>query len=240
MSLTDPGRVSVPAQATGAASAAAAPDAAHTRTDTVRDAVHAGACVLSGVLVTIGFAVSRGIGEGDGPDMIASVAADANRFYAGNLVAAVGLALIAAVGLAVLRLVRGRARVLATVGGVLVMVGAVAAAAGNVMFGAVVSVLAETLDAPQAAAAEEALADSARTGITFIVGFPGTFLGLLLCAIALLVSRATPRWVPVALIAGIALVLSVGQTDAAVLGDVVLTAGLAGVGLSLWKAVRPG
>lgn len=236
MSVLDTGRSSA-----GAQTEPATPPTGRTRTDTVRDALHAGACVLSGVLITIGFLLDKTGSETDeAAELVAVVAEAPDRFYAANLLSAVGLSLVAAVGLAVLRLVRGRGRVLATVGGVLTMVGATAAAAGIFMYGAVVSTLTADLDAEAATAAQDALSESGRTGIAFVVGFPGTFLGLLLCAAALVVSRATPRWVPAALVAGIVAVMVLGSTDASTVGDVLLTVGLAGIGLSLWRAVRPG
>lgn len=214
---------------------------ARTRTDGARDAIHVGACVLAGVLITTGFLLDKTGTETDtGARLIAEVGKDPDRFYAANTLAAFGLAMVAAVGLAVLRLVRGRGRVLATIGGVMVMIGGTAAAAGIFMYGAVVSVLAGPgQDAATSAALQDDLSDSARTGLTFIVGFPGTFLGLLVCAVALLVSRATPRWVPLTLVLGIVAVMALGSTDASTVGDLLLTAGLSGIGLSLWKATRP-
>ena len=238
MSMTDPGRVSVPAQSEGAAGGPSA--LPRTRTDTVRDALHAGACVLAGVLITIGFLLDVSGSETDtGRELIDAVSPNPDRFFAANLLTALGLAMVAAVGLAVLRLVRGRGRVLATIGGVMVMIGSVAAAAGILMYGAVVSVLAGPGQDPAVSAAvQDDLGDNLRTGLTFFIGFPGTFLGLVLCALALLVSRATPTWVPAVLIAGIVAVIALGSTDVSTIGDLLLTAGLAGVGLSLWKAVR--
>jgi hypothetical protein len=92
------------------------------------------------------------------------------------LVGAFGLVLVAAVGLAVLRLVRGRGRVVATIGGLLLVIGGTAATTGQFMYGAVLTAMA--------------------------VGFPGIMLGLLVSAGALLRSRAVPRWVPAAMVFG--------------------------------------
>lgn len=249
MSMTVPGRASVPSQAEGDAGvtidldapAPAAGASERTRADGARDAIHVGACLLAGVLITTGFLLDvAGTDTDSGAELIAAVSENPNRFYAANTLAAFGLAMLPAVGLAVLRLVRGRGRVLATIGGVLVMIGGTAAAAGIFMYGAVVSVLAGPgQDAATSAALQDDLGDSARTGLTFIIGFPGTFLGLLVCAVALLVSRATPRWVPLTLVLGIVAVMALGSTDASTVGDLLLTAGLSGIGLSLWKATRP-
>ncbi len=250
MSMTVPRRVSVPQQADGgvgltidldapAPAVAAAPE--RTRTDGARDAIHVGACALAGVLITIGFWLDPARNIDDSAELVAAVAEAPNRFYAANLIAALGLVLVATVGLAVLRLVRGqgRGRVLASVGGILLMIGGTAAATGVFMYGSVMSTLSTTQDAATAAAADEALSNSARTGLTFMVGFPGMMLGLLLCAAALFVSRATPRWVPAALVLAVVGILALGSTDLAPVANLAMTAGLVGIGLSLWKATHP-
>lgn len=212
--------------------------AAPTRTDTVRDAIHAGACVLAGVLVTIGFAVDPASDVGDdGAELLAIVADGPNRFYWANVTAAIGLVLIAAVGLAVLRLVRDRGRAVATVGGVMTMIGATAAASGIFMYGAIVTAMAES-DQDQAvmAALSEELNDSVRPGLAFFVGFTVLFLGLVVTVAALLKSRAVARWVPAVLAAGVVAVFALGETSASIIGDLLLTAAFIGIGLSLWRA----
>lgn len=243
MSTTVPGRASVPSQHSPAPAGRPVIDvdapppatAAGTRTDTVRDAIHAGACVLAGVLITSGFVLDD-TDDLSGSEAIAAVAASPDRFYWGNTLGAFGMAMLAAVGLAVLRLVRGRARVLATVGGVLLMIAGTAAAAGLFMYASMLTVMAESgLDVEVMGALEKAAGDSARPGLAFMIGFPGVFLGLLLCAAALAVSRVVWRWVPAALVAGTIAVLALGETSASFVGDVLLTAGCVGIGLALWR-----
>lgn len=202
----------------------------------VRDAVHAVLCALSGVLITVGFALDVGGDTEDGAALVAAVTDAPDRFYWSNTLAALGLALLAAVGLAVLRLVRGRGRVLATVGGLLLMIGGAAAAAGLFMYGAVVTAMVESGEDPAVVAAlQDHFQDSVRTGLPFFVGFPGILLALLVTAVALLVSRATPRWVPAALAASVVGIVALDGGSAARVVDVVLTAALAGIAWSLWR-----
>lgn len=245
-STTDTGRASVPVQPGSAASAHRvidldAPRPAHTRTDRVRDALHAGACVLAGVLITTGFALDPHRDTDSDAALIQAVTADPGRFYWANTIAAVGLVLLAAVGLAVLRLVRHRARVLATVAGMLLIIGGAAAAAGIFMYGAVLSGMVESGQSTQVSVAlQESLGNSARPGLAFVVGFPGFALGMLLAAVALAMSRATPRWVPATLLAGLVWTLALGEGSISWVGDLLLTAALTGIGLALWKATAPG
>jgi hypothetical protein len=208
-----------------------------TRTDSVRDWIHTGACVLAGVLITVGFLLDPAVDTDTGAETIAAVAESADRFYWANTMSAFGLAMTAAVGLAVLRLVRGRGRVLATIGGVLMMIGGTAAAAGIFMYGAALTGMVESgVDHSVLAELQDHLGDSWRPGLAFLLGFAPLLLGMLLSAIALFLSRAVPRWVPIALGLGAVAIIALGDTDLSTLGDVLLTIGLAGVGLGLWRA----
>lgn len=248
MSTTDSGRVSVPAQAGPHPTPHTVIDldaprparAVTTRTDRVRDAIHAGACVLAGALVTIGFALDTSVESGDGAALVREIAQAPDRFYWANVIGAFGLVLVAAVGLAVMRLVRARARVLATVGGMMMIIGGAAAAAGIFMYGAVLTGMVESgLELEQMGALQDSLSDSARPGIAFMIGFPGFLLGLLLCVVALAMSHEVARWVPAALTAGLVVVMAFGETDFSFVGDLLLTAGFTGIGLTLWRATAP-
>lgn len=238
MSTTVSGRASVPAQPTGnSTDPATGSPAGRTRTDTVRDAIHVGACVLAGVLVTAGFALDPAIETETGAETIAAVAESPDLFYWSNTMAGFGLAMIAAVGLAVLRLVRGRGRAVATVGGVLTIIGAAASGAAIFMYGAVLTGLVESGEEQEVLASlQDSLSDSSRPGLAFLLGFAGMFLGLLISVVALLMARAVALWVAGALLAGIVVVIAFSDTAFSPVGDVLLTVGLAGIGLTLWRS----
>lgn len=208
-----------------------------TGTRIVQDGIHVALCAIAGVLITVGFALDNSHDADNGTELIAIVTDAPDRFYWSNTLAAFGLVLVAAVGLAVFRLVRGRGRVVATVGGLLLMIGGAGAAAGTFMYGAVVTTMVESgQPATVSAALQDSFEDSLRTGLTFFIGFPGLMLGLLVTAAALFISRATPRWVPGALVAGVVCVFALGETPASSLADVFLTAAFVGIAMSLWKA----
>lgn len=203
----------------------------------VQDALHGVLCVLAGVLITVGFALDLGNHADTGTELLAVVVDAPDRFYWANTVGALGLVLVAAVGLAVLRLVRGRGRVAATVGGLLLMIGGAAAAAGQFMYGAVVTAMAQSgEDLAVMAALQDSFEDSVRTGMPFFIGFPGIMLGLLVSAGALLRSRAVPRWVPLAMVHGVVAVVALGDSAASSVADLLLTAAFVGIGLALWRS----
>lgn len=211
----------------------AAPTA--TPTDTVRDAIHAGTCVLAGVLVTVGFVLDPASDADSAAEIVAAATDDPGAFYWSNTIAAFGLAMVAAVGLAVMRLVRGRGRVVATVGGLLTMIGGIGAGAAIFMYGAVLAGMAESdVETSVLVELQDHLEDSMRPGLAFVLGFLPLMLGLLLCGIALLLSRAVPTWVGPVLIAGVVAIMVFGDGTMARVGDVVLAVGLAAVGVYLW------
>jgi hypothetical protein len=187
LSTTAPEGAQVPAQHASAAEAGEhrridldAPPAAPGPGDAtlVRDAIHAVLCVLSGVLITIGFALDNAKGVSEGAELIALVTEEPGRFYWSNMVGAFGLVLVAAVGLAVMRLVTGRGRVVATVGGLLLIVGGAAAAAGQAMYAAVVTAMTESgQDATVTAALQDHFGESVRTGSRSSSASPGSCSG---------------------------------------------------------------
>lgn len=235
---TQPGPAGGQAPEAGSESRAAV---VHTRTTTVRDAIHVGACMLGGVLITIAFLLDPATDVENGADLVGVVAETPDRFYVSTTLGAFGFAMTAAVGLAVLRLVHGRGRVLATVGGLMLTIAGVAAAAGLFMYGSVVTALVESgQDLTVVAGLQDSLEDSSRVALPFLVGFPGLLLGLVLCGVALLLSRAVPRWVPAVLLAGCLGVVVLGETALSSVADLLLTAGFLGIGLALWRATAAG
>lgn len=171
-----------------------------TSSDRLRDAILAGATILGPLLMILGMLleVDDGGDDVEGAEMLATIAANgADRFYASNFTAAVGLALLGAGGLTVMRLVRARGGALATAGGVLSLIAGAAAATGLFMYGAVVSVMtSEGLDQDAMGALQDELSEAPQVFPAFGIGFIGGTLALLLLAGALLRSRAVPVWVP--------------------------------------------
>lgn len=250
MSTTVPGSARVPSQPSRASSPRAAetaapdvpaPASAERHPSRVRDGIHVALIAVAGVLFTVGFALDDTPDADTGTELVAAVAGSPDRFYWSNTIGALGLVLVAAVGLAVMRLVQHRGRALATVGGLLLLIGAPAAAAGQFMYGAVVTGMVESgQDRADMAALQDSLGESARTGLTFVIGFPAVMLGMVVCAAALLVSRVVPRFVPALLIAGVLAVLVLGETPASTVADLLLTSAFIGIAWSLWRATTPG
>lgn len=241
MSTTVPASSSVPAQSAppgaeaSTAPASEAPPAA--ARSTVVDAVISGGCVLSATLVAIGFALDPAATHSSARDIVEAVASAPDRFFAAMYLAALGLAMLACVGIAVMRLVPGRGRGLATAGGLLVVLGAASAAAGIFMYGAVLSTLIANESVDTVVGLQEGLEDSSRIGIAFMIGFPGFFLGLLLCAAALARSRAVPLAVPVLLAVGMVGTMAAGDLNrvVSVTANAILALGCASIGVLAWQ-----
>ena len=235
LSTIDTGRESAATSTPAPAPAAAT---GRTRADAVRDWIHVGACVLSGALVFVGFLLDPAGDADTGAETIAVVAESTDRFYWANTITAFGLAMVAAVGLAVLRLVRGRGRVLGTIGGLLLVIGGLGAAAGIFMYGAVLSAMVESdVDHEVLAELQDHLGESSRPGLAFFLGFASLLLGLLVSAVAFLVSKASHVAVPVLLLLGAVGIVVLGDRgNLAHVSDAVLALGLAGVGVTLWRA----
>lgn len=180
-----------------------APTSDPTSSDRVRDWLLAASTVLGPVLIAVALVVEvdDGADEQKGTELLASIAeGGVGRFYAGNVIAAVGLVLLGAAGLTVMRLVRARGGALATAGGVLSMIAATAAATGLFMYGAVASVMTrDGLDREAMGALQDEFNDAAQLAPAYLIGFPGLALGLLLLSAALLRSKIVPVWVPAAI-----------------------------------------
>lgn len=163
------------------------------RVDRFRDAFHAGACVLSGLLIAAGSATALKLpDDASGAELLPLVEAEPVRHYVSSLCFGLGLVLLAAVGLAVLRLTRERGGVLGTIGGLCFVVGGVSAGAAVWAYGVVSTTLAEA--SGDLGTAYETLDDSGYVASAFLFGFPPIMLGFLVGGLALWRSRAVPTW----------------------------------------------
>jgi hypothetical protein len=108
-------------------------------------------------------------------------------------------------GLAVMRLLQTRASILGSIAGVLLLVGGLGFAAGLASEG-VLYYAATDPDALEPEAGAALLGHLMETELYFPVfgiGIAGVSLGCLVAAIALVISKAVPLWVPILLVVGV-------------------------------------
>ncbi len=108
-------------------------------------------------------------------------------------------------GLAVMRLLQTRASTLASIAGVLLLVGGLGFAAGLASEG-ILYYAATDPDALEPQAGAALLSHLMETELYFPVfgiGIAGVSLGCLVAAIALVISKAVPLWVPILLVVGV-------------------------------------
>jgi hypothetical protein len=193
MSTTEPGQVSTPV----AAAASSEPD----RIDRIRR--NAGPfCLAAGpVLAVVGMALHVA-GDGSEADehLMHEIEAHATQWLVSHLFLAAGFALIAGGAASVFRLARGRARTLTAVGAGLMVVGAVLMSWGDLAHGLLAYALAGQVDASASLGIQESYYIHPAVAV---LSFGGMLvpLGVVVVGIALLWSRAMPRWAAVALIA---------------------------------------
>lgn len=116
----------------------------------------------------------------------------------------VGLGFVV-LGLAVMRLLQTRASMLASIAGALLLVGGLGFAAGLASEG-VLYYAATDPDALEPEAGAALLGHLMETELYFPVfgiGIAGVSLGCLVAAIALVISKAVPIWVPILLVVGV-------------------------------------
>lgn len=172
---------------------------AETRSDRVRRWLLAGATAAAPfvLLATIPFETDTGDAD-SGVESLNIIAEDRGQFWATGFALAVGLVMLAVAGLAVMALVRRRGAVLATIGGSLLFVAGISAAAAIYMYTTVNHAMTDpAMDREAMGLLDQTASESAQAGIPFIIGFPGMALALLLCGIALFRSGTVPLFVSV-------------------------------------------
>ncbi len=127
---------------------------------------------------------------------MAFIAEQPDRWYAGQLLLALGFVLLGAVALATAMLVRARGGALATAGALLLLIGGTAFGAAMFMYGgtAYLNATNATLTDGAGVAFQAAAEDSGALGAPFPIGFFGIIIGVVLCALALWRSGAVAWW----------------------------------------------
>jgi hypothetical protein len=148
--------------------------------------------VMAPLLITIGQIVAGGIDEDEQAAYLARIAANETEFYVGNLISIAGAFLIPLAVLGLVHLVRVRRRILGTVVGVVVLVGAFGLP-GAWLAGSLIEYVAA--QQPDRAAMAGLLRDlESDAAIPIFVVWISFTLGLLLTAVGLFVARTVPRW----------------------------------------------
>lgn len=210
------------------------------RIEQQRRGLLAGAAVLSPLLLAAAFLVlPQDVPDGSAA-VLARVAEEPDRWYAGHLLFAIGLALLSAVAVATAAVVRHRSGTLATVGATVLIIGSSAFSTAMFMVGGVTHLVATdaALTGGAGLAFQDAADDAGRLGLPFPIGFFGIVIGVVLCALALGLSRAVPWW-QAAAIALVPLAIGVGFDGSAVLGAalcVVAAVGVLGVARALLQS----
>lgn len=191
-------------------------------------------CLVAGpLLIAIGQAVTSGIHEDDQAAMLASIAAEDIRYYAGSMISVVGAFLTPIAILGLVHLVRVRKRAIGTVAGVIVLIGAFGMP-GAWLAGTLIDYMASQ-QADRAAMA--ALLGDLESGaaVPMFVVWISFMLGILLLAIGLFVARTVPRWTAVLL--GVSVVaLFAGEGDVgSVVASVVIVAAWSSVAWSIHR-----
>ena len=154
-----------------------------------------------GVLTIAGMALHVA-GDGSAPDesFVRTVEAQLPQWLTSHLLLTAGMALVAGGALSIFRLVRGRGAVLTAVGAVFMVVGGALMALGDLAHGALAYALAGHVEPAQSLAIQN---DYFFHPAVAVISFGGMLLplGMVVLGVALLRSRAVPRWAAVTLLA---------------------------------------
>jgi hypothetical protein len=134
-------------------------------------------------------------GDGSAADehLMHEIEAQSGQWLVSHLLLAAGMALVAGGAAAVFRLARGRGAVLTAIGAGLMVVGAALTSWGDLAHGALAYALAGQVDAAQSLEIQEAYFFHPAVAV---MSFGGMLLplGMVVLGIALVRSRAVPRW----------------------------------------------
>jgi hypothetical protein len=155
------------------------------------------ALVLGGVLGLVGMTLHP---KGGTPDvaLMRDIAAHSSQWLASHLLMGFGWALVAAGMMTVLRLAKGRGATLTAVGAVIASMGAGLSAFGDMAHGALAYALVDQVEPAASLAIQEAFFTHPAFAV---ISFGGMLLPLaiLLLGVAMLRSRALPRWAAIVL-----------------------------------------
>ena len=185
--------------------------------------------IAAPLLILISDLFTLGLYDGDDERRyLADIADNEALYYTAGLVGALGAVFLVGAVVALIHLVRVRKPTFALIAGGIALFGAITFSGVWMTFTLVEYEMAQS---PERDGMVRLLADSEDSGAfaPLFVTFIGTFLGLALLAIGLLMARTVPRWMAAAMLIGFLAVFFL-EDAVPVIGSVILTAALGSIG----------
>ena len=198
----------------------------------------AGACmVLAPLLFLIAFVVSPELETEAGPAL--SVAADnADRFYAANLIAIIGLMLVVPAILGVMHMIRERRPAHSGIGGTLALIGVFATLVGQGVALVIWEMARNGADsAANTAVLDAALNDAGLVLPVYLLGYAAA-IGVIVLAVGLWMSRVVDWWMALFFAAGVVCIniaFPAGLLALAIVGAALMLVGLGSMGLMVLR-----
>ena len=209
--------------------------AAHAGTIT-RPTGTAVALVLAPSLLLAGNLLSSATDEGESAEGLARLAASSGAEQASIICFLLGFTLLLPGVFGLRGMINTRGRTLATVGGWLTAIGAMAFA-GLVTSGVATIGMATSMPSDEALRVLTAIGEVPAATVVLLLSL-GLPIGVILAAVASRRARLAPMWVPIVVAAGFVVVMVVENTVGGVAGDLLMLAGLGYLGAAL-LARRP-
>lgn len=211
------------------------------RAASVRRNMGLGALVAGPIAITVASLIQVDTGDNGGMREIVAVAAHRGRFYASGILFGLGIALVA-VGIGqVYRLVDRRGSVWTTVGGLMMQVGGMLAAAAITIWTLAVTVASyDSLNRTAMAQWDHTVNNSGASGWPWL-GFIAFSAGGLVLGVGLLRARTVPIWQPILVMAGVVIVFFVNTSNnlASALTGLPLVVGLLALAWSISRLREP-
>lgn len=192
------------------------------------------ALVAAPLLILISNALTRSIYDDNQATYLANIADNGARFFAGNMIGAVGALFLAGAVLALIHLVRHRYPRYAKGAGALALMGALTMSGVWLVFSIIEYQLAQEANRAAMATFMSNAEDSAAMAPLFVTWI-GSMLGMVLLGAALLRAGTLPRWMPALMIAGFVLTFA-AEGLLSVVADALILAGLGSIGLAVLRS----
>ncbi len=189
------------------------------------------ALVAAPLLLLVSNALTGTIYEDNQATYLANIADNEARFFAGNMIGAVGALFLAGAVLALIHLVRHRYPRYAKGAGGLALLGTLTMSGVWLVFSIIEYQMAQEANRAAMATFMNNADDSAAMAPLFVVWI-ASLLGMVLLSAALLRAGTLPRWMPALMIVGFVLVFP-AEGALSVVADAVILAGMGSIGVAV-------